>query len=45
MPLKIENINLVDFFKNPSTERQKQYEAVRAFVIDQLSAKQVAEKV
>jgi transposase len=37
-------IDLFDFFGNPSSERQKQYEAVRAFVIEKLPAKTVAEK-
>lgn len=39
--------NLVDlavFFNKPSSNRQKQYEAVRAVVIDKLSAELIAEK-
>lgn len=35
---------LESFFKNPLSIKQKQYEAVRAFVIDKLSAKEVARK-
>ena len=36
--------SLESFFKNPISNKQKQYEAVRAFVIDKLSAKEVANK-
>jgi len=32
------------FFKNPASKKQKQYEAVRAFVVEKLSAKEIAEK-
>ena len=38
------NIDLVPFFLNPDSKKQKQYEAVRAFVVDKLSAQQVADK-
>ena len=38
------NIDLVPFFLNPGSKKQKQYEAVRAFVVDKLSAQQVADK-
>ncbi|MBF0548524.1 MAG: transposase [Candidatus Riflebacteria bacterium] len=37
-------INLLEYFNKPTSERQKQYEAVRAFIVDNLSAKEVAEK-
>ena len=37
-------MNLSDFFLSPESNRQKQYEAVRAFIVDKLSAEQVAEK-
>jgi transposase len=37
-------LNLIDYFNRPSTKRQKQYEAVRAFVIDNLSAEDIATK-
>lgn len=33
-----------NFFLNPASKKQRQYEAVRAFVVDQLSAQQVADK-
>jgi transposase len=36
--------NLYDYFIKPSTKRQRQYEAVRAFIVDKLSAEQVASK-
>lgn len=38
------NIDLELFFKNPDSKKQKQYEAVRAFAVDKLSAREVAEK-
>jgi len=38
------NNDLVQFFLNPGPKKQKQYEAVRAFVVDKLSAQQVADK-
>lgn len=38
------NINLELFFKKPVSKKQKQYEAVRAFVVDKLSAQEVADK-
>lgn len=33
-----------DFFLNPASKKQRQYEAVRAFIVDRLSAQQVADK-
>lgn len=39
--------NIIDldlFFSNPAAKKQKQYEAVRAFVVDKLSAQEVAHK-
>ena len=38
------NIDLELFFKKPVSKKQKQYEAVRAFVVDKLSAQEVADK-
>lgn len=38
------NIDLELFFKNPNSKKQKQYEAIRAFVVDKLSAQEVADK-
>ncbi len=38
------NIDLELFFKNPDSKKQKQYEAIRAFVVDKLSAQEVADK-
>lgn len=38
------NIDLELFFTNPDSKKQKQYEAVRAFVVDKLSAREVADK-
>ena len=40
----MKNIDLELFFKNPDSKKQRQYEAVRAFVVDKLSAGEVAEK-
>lgn len=37
-------MNLLDYFNKPDIKRQKQYEAVRAFVIDNLSAQEIALK-
>ena len=37
-------MNEKDYFLNPSTIAQKKYEALRAFFIDELPAKEVAEK-
>lgn len=37
-------INLELFFQKPASKKQKQYEAVRAFVVDKLSAQEVADK-
>jgi transposase len=37
-------IDLVEFFANPILKRQRQYEAVRAVVIDQLAVEVVAKK-
>ena len=42
--LNSKKINLLEFFNRPTSEKQKQYEAVRAFVVDKLSAKEVAIK-
>ncbi len=39
-----ENIDLKSFFLSPDSKKQKQYEAVRAFVVDKISAQQVADK-
>jgi len=38
------NIDLKLFFLEPIPKKQKQYEAVRAFVVDNLSAREVADK-
>ena len=38
------NIDLELFFQNPDSKKQKQYEAVRAFVVDKLFAAEVADK-
>lgn len=40
----VKNIELELFFRNPDSKKQKQYEAVRAFVVDKYSAQQVADK-
>jgi len=37
-----DNFDIVDYFVNPTSPRQKQYEVVRAMVIDKLSAETVA---
>ena len=37
-------LDLLDFFVNPKIKQQKQYEAVRAIVVDKLSTKNVALK-
>jgi len=37
-------INLIEYFNKPVTQRQKQYEVVRAIVIEKLTAKDVAKK-
>ena len=37
-------IDLVQFFKNPSSHRQRQYEAVRAFIIDDLPVHEIAKR-
>ena len=37
-------MNLFDYFLSPESNRQKQYEAVRAFIVENLSAEEVAEK-
>ena len=39
-----QKIDLELFFLNPDPKKQKQYEAVRSFVVDKLSAQQVADK-
>ena len=36
--------DLFDYFKNPATQRQKQYEAVRAVIVEKESAESVAKK-
>ena len=36
--------NLAQFFSNPATPAQKQYEALRAIVVDKLPAEVVAKK-
>ena len=38
------NIDLELFFLNPDSKKQKQYEAIRAFAVDKLSAGEVAQK-
>jgi len=37
-------MNLSEYFLSPESNRQKQYEAVRAFIVDKLSAEEVAGK-
>lgn len=37
-------LNLIQFFTNPQNPRQKQYEAVRALVLDKMSVQQVCKK-
>jgi transposase len=37
-------IDLLDYFKNPETQRQKQYEAVRAVIVENESTESVAKK-
>ncbi|HED07064.1 MAG TPA: hypothetical protein ENI57_02995 [Ignavibacteria bacterium] len=37
-------MNILDYFLNPLSKRQKQYEAIRAFVVEKLSADEVAAK-
>ena len=37
-------MNIVDYFINPSSKRQNQYEAIRAFIVEKLSADEVATK-
>ena len=37
-------INLDTFFSNPTTPAQKQYEAIRAIIVDELPIELVAEK-
>lgn len=39
-----EKINLADFFNNPKNKRQRQYEAVRSIIIDNLSYEEAAKK-
>ena len=36
--------DLLNYFKNPATQRQKQYEAVRAVIVENESAESVAKK-
>lgn len=38
------NIDLELYFLNPQSKKQKQYEAIRAFAVDKLSAQEVANK-
>jgi len=38
------NAKLIDFFTNPKSVRQKQYEVVRAFVVDKLPKVTIADK-
>ena len=42
--LNKDEINLLKFFDEPVSERQRQYEAVRAFIKEKLPAKQVADR-
>lgn len=42
--LNPDEIDLLKFFNEPVFERQRQYEAVRAFIIDKAPAKMIAEK-
>jgi transposase len=42
--LNMDEFDLKKFFNEPVSERQRQYEAVRAFVKEELSAKTVAER-
>lgn len=42
--LNIDKIDLLKFFDEPISERQRQYEAVRAFIKERLSAKAVADR-
>ena len=37
-------MDLIEYFKNPQSKRQKQYEAVRAIALDKMPADEVAEK-
>ncbi|MBU0560134.1 MAG: transposase [Bacteroidetes bacterium] len=37
-------MNILDYFLNPLSKRQNQYEAIRAFVVEKLSADEVAAK-
>lgn len=39
-----EALDLIDFFNNPKSQRQKQYEAVRAVIIDKLPVDVVSKK-
>ena len=38
------NFDLLEYFNNPTTQRQKQYEAVRAIVLEKQSVESVAER-
>ena len=42
--LNSDEIDLLNFFNEPVSERQKQYEAVRAFIKERVPAQKVAEK-
>jgi len=37
--------DLVDYFRNPTTQRQKQYEAVRALVLEKRSVDDVSKNL
>lgn len=37
-------VNIIDYFNNPASQRQKQYEAVRAIVIEKQSVETVAKR-
>jgi len=40
----MKKINLVNYFQNPSSQRQKQYELVRAIIIDELPINEASKK-
>ncbi len=42
--LKKERLNILDYFQNPVSQRQKQYEAVRAVVMEKQSVEVVADR-
>jgi len=39
----MEFIDLVDYFKNPKTSGQKRYEAIRTYIVNEASAKEVSD--